>query len=244
MRTFRSAEYFRSADYPECQTYSLAASPICQTVSLALRSGKHFVKSSEKSDQHRRIKFVIRRKNTLPSLITHSIIGIAAGKSLNNDEDSKHLCLLSVVCSVLPDADVIAFLFGVPYSHFFGHRGFFHSPFFGLILSLFVVGIFFRKQETFSSAYRGFFYFFFITSSHGLLDAFTNGGLGIALLSPFDSTRYFFPWTPIEVSPIGIRAFFSEWGIRVILSEMIWVWTPLFLFILLVRKIRNHSAAA
>jgi hypothetical protein len=29
----------------------------------------------------------------------------------------------------------------------------------------------------------------------------------------------------IQVSPIG-RAFFSEYGVRVLLSELVWVWTP------------------
>ncbi|NIM12838.1 MAG: hypothetical protein GTO45_29905 [Candidatus Aminicenantes bacterium] len=54
-----------------------------------------------------------------------------------------------------------------------------------------------------------------LTASHGVLDAFTNGGLGIALLSPFDTTRHFSPWQPIEVAPIGIWAFFSDWGVKV-----------------------------
>ncbi|NIM77978.1 MAG: hypothetical protein GTO20_04240 [Candidatus Aminicenantes bacterium] len=58
-------------------------------------------------------------------------------------------------------------------------------------------------------------YFFLLTASHGVLDAFTNGGLGIALLSPFDTTRHFSPWQPIEVAPIGIWAFFSDWGVKV-----------------------------
>ncbi|MHC4444672.1 MAG: hypothetical protein ACYTF1_17650 [Planctomycetota bacterium] len=45
-----------------------------------------------------------------------------------------------------------------------------------------------------------------ITASHGLLYALTDGGLGIALLSPFDTTRYFFGWIPIQVSPIGFES--------------------------------------
>ena len=86
---------------------------------------------------------------------------------------------------------------------------------------------------------RWFFYlllFFLISASHGILDAFTSGGLGIALLSPFDHTRYFFPWTPIEVSPIGIRAFFSNWGLAVMKSEFVWVWLPS-LFIAVVGRV-------
>ena len=69
-------------------------------------------------------------------------------------------------------------------------------------------------------------YFFLSAASHGLLDALTDGGLGVAFFSPFDRTRYFFPVRPIAVSPIGIREFFSEQGLVVMTSELTWVWLP------------------
>jgi inner membrane protein len=59
-----------------------------------------------------------------------------------------------------------------------------------------------------------------------LLDAMTTGGIGVALLAPFDVTRYFFPWRPIAVSPIGIARFFSERGVAVLLNEAVWVGLP------------------
>jgi inner membrane protein len=74
------------------------------------------------------------------------------------------------------------------------------------------------------------------------LDASTNGGLGIALLSPFDNTRLFFPWTPIEVSPIGVKAFFSTWGLVVIKSELQWIWLPSFMLAVLSTLIRGLAA--
>ena len=67
---------------------------------------------------------------------------------------------------------------------------------------------------------------FVITASHGVLDAMTNGGLGVAFFSPFNTRRYFFPWTPIEVSPIGAGGFFSARGWDVIWSEIMWIWGP------------------
>jgi inner membrane protein len=69
-----------------------------------------------------------------------------------------------------------------------------------------------------------------VTASHGLLDMFTNGGSGVALFAPFDVTRYRFPWTPIEVSPIGMR-FFSERGLETFESEFVWVWIPAILLV-------------
>jgi hypothetical protein len=61
--------------------------------------------------------------------------------------------------------------------------------------------------------------------SHTLLDAMTSGGLGVAFFSPFSNERYFFPWRPIRVSPIGVD-FFGEAGVAVLRSELIWVWIP------------------
>ena len=82
-------------------------------------------------------------------------------------------------------------------------------------------------------------FFFLLSASHGILDAFTNGGLGIALLSPFESTRYFFPWTPIMVSPIGIKGFLSRWGLLVIKSEPLYIWLPSLLLVIASTLIRS-----
>ena len=70
-----------------------------------------------------------------------------------------------------------------------------------------------------------FFWFTAVTASHGLLDALTNGGRGIAFFAPFSDHRYFFPWRPIQVSPIGV-GFFSPRGLRVLASESGWIWVP------------------
>jgi len=69
-------------------------------------------------------------------------------------------------------------------------------------------------------------YLFLATASHGLLDAMTDGGLGVAFFSPFNNDRYFLPWRPIRVSPIGISRFFSDRGLEVLASELLWIWLP------------------
>ena len=69
-------------------------------------------------------------------------------------------------------------------------------------------------------------YLFLCMGSHGVLDALTNGGHGIAFFAPFTNERYFFPSTPIEVSTLNIRRFFEGQGISVIKSEFLWVWLP------------------
>lgn len=175
----------------------------------------------------------------MPSVISHTVVAVASGVALAPQDVPARFWIVAIACSVIPDMDSVGFFFGIPYHHFFGHRGFFHSPFWAFLMSLFVVGLFFHDAKLFTA--RWFFYalfFFLVSASHGILDAFTSGGLGIALLSPFDGTRYFFPWAPIEVSPIGIRPFFSRWGLSVLMSELFWVWLPSFFFAIGGRLIR------
>ncbi len=177
----------------------------------------------------------------MPSIITHAVVAVATGKIASVKKLPGKFWVISILCSVLPDADVIAFKFGISYGHFFGHRGFFHSLTFALVISLIIYFLFFRKEKLFSRPVYVILYFFLLTASHGILDTFTSGGLGIALFSPFDPTRYFAPITPIVVSPIGVAAFFSWWGVEVLLSEMFLVWIPLGFAFFLVNILRKRN---
>ena len=174
----------------------------------------------------------------MPTVITHSVIALSASFGPNTGRKSFKFFFLSIACSILPDADIIGYYWlYTPSYHFFGHRGFFHSPFFAALLSVFIVCLFFRKDAIFSKQWwKLVLYFFLLTASHGLADAFTNGGNGIAFLSPVTNDRYFFPWTPIEVSPLGIKAFLNQRGLKVLLSELLWVWVPIFFIVIFLKK--------
>jgi inner membrane protein len=76
------------------------------------------------------------------------------------------------------------------------------------------------------SRVRAWLYLFLAAASHGLLDAATDGGLGVALLAPFDAERFFSPFRPIAVSPIGLDGFLSARGAAIVWSELLWVWLP------------------
>ena len=173
----------------------------------------------------------------MPTILTHTLIPIVMAKTITDRKMSKRFWLLAIFCSIAPDMDVIGFSLGIEYASFWGHRGFFHSLLFAFILSFLITLLAFRKTSLFSKKWWLICSFFFaVSASHGLLDAFTNGGLGIALFSPFDTTRYFFPWTPIWASPFGIMVLFSFWGYKILVSEIMWVWLPLTI-VLLVTKI-------
>ena len=137
--------------------------------------------------------------------------------------------LLCIGCSIFPDADVLAFKFNIPYSHPFGHRGFTHSIFFAIVFAVIVRWVFCSDVQRGSR--RGWLLvllFFVCTASHGFLDAMTTGGRGVAFFGPFDNTRHFLPtsWRVIKVSPLSASRFFSEWGLQVIKSELVWIGIP------------------
>jgi inner membrane protein len=187
----------------------------------------------------------------MPSLITHAFVALTAGKIGAPRDVPRRFWIFALIGSVLPDLDVLAFRFGIPYSHAFGHRGVFHSLFFALLLSLALVALFPKKMPVFSRQWIwGLMLLGIIIASHGLLDALTNGGKGIALLAPFDQTRYFFPWTPIKVAPLSVKAFFGPWGWTVLKSEWLWVWLPMLGLLLmrmtvsLVRRILHSRVSA
>jgi len=129
-----------------------------------------------------------------------------------------------VALSLLPDLDVVAFRFGIPYGAPFGHRGAMHSLTFALIVGALVwAGAAAAKLKP----YPMFILAFLVVASHGLLDTLTDGGKGIALLWPFTNERYFAPWRPIPVAPIGARLF-SAAGVRLMLYEAV-LFLPVFL---------------
>ena len=160
----------------------------------------------------------------MPSAISHAIVATAIGKVVKPKQVPWWYWALGAAVSAAPDLDVIGFHFGVRYGDFLGHRGFTHSLFFAALLAGLVTIALVGQSQI--SRWRLFLYLFLATASHGILDAMTNGGLGVAFFSPFTNARYFFPFHPIKVSPIGVGRFFSARGLAVIQSEAQWLWVP------------------
>ena len=140
--------------------------------------------------------------------------------------------------SLLPDVDVVGFALGVEYGDPWGHRGATHSLAMSVALGC-AIGLAARwiqrpvlRTALMASA---------VLASHGLLDAMTDGGLGCALLWPSDLTRYFAPWRPIPVAPIGMD-FFSPSGGFVALTEVV-LFSPVLLLAWRPWSIATKSAA-
>jgi inner membrane protein len=174
----------------------------------------------------------------MPTVLTHPAVPLAVGLGLGRDIISPKLLVAGVVASILPDLDVIAFRLEVPYGSALGHRGFTHSLLFAVLVALLGASLHRFLATKFSSA---FFFLLMATASHGMLDAFTTGGFGIAFLWPLSNERYFAPYQLIEVSPIGISRFLSSRGFSVLGSELLWVWAPCIVLGVALARLRWRS---
>lgn len=156
----------------------------------------------------------------MATIMSHALAAGLLYKIISPIKERKTIrfCLVG---AILPDADVLSFTIGIPYEAMLGHRGFTHSILFACLYAGFCL-LFYSGYE---KKWRYYLLFFLSIMFHGIFDMLTNGGFGVGLLIPFSAERFFFPITPIEVSPIGAR-FFSSRGLQVLMSEVLWVGIP------------------
>lgn len=160
----------------------------------------------------------------MPTIFTHALVAAGLGRVLRARRQPARFWWLTALCAILPDFDAITFKLGIPYASMWGHRGFTHSLVFAALTGLLMAYVLWPRRDT---RPRGplALWFAVATATHPLLDMLTNGGLGVALLAPFSAERFFLPWRPVRVSPVG-GGFFSMRGLATLLSEFKWLWLP------------------
>jgi inner membrane protein len=159
----------------------------------------------------------------VPSVFSHAIVGSTL-VACALPRPRATLVVLGAVLAVVPDLDVVGLAFGWGLDDPLGHRGLSHS----LIVAAALAGVAAAAVRLVPSErrWRVWLVLALAAASHGLLDAMTNGGRGVAFFAPFVATRWHFPVRPIEVSPIGVWSFFSRRGFEVLTNEVVWLWLP------------------
>jgi len=160
----------------------------------------------------------------MPTLISHPAVAIGAFPWIRRHLGHPGLLLVGMALTALPDIDVVGFRFGIAYGDLLGHRGLTHSLPFAAAVGAIVAWPAARLSGTRFGVL--WLYFALCLASHGLLDAFTDGGLGIAFLSPFSNERYFFDFRPIHVSALSVQRFFAGDWTGLLASEVQWIWLP------------------
>lgn len=160
----------------------------------------------------------------MPTFVSHAVVGAAFACAAPPTVRLGSFALVAATVSALPDADVLGFALGIPYSHPLGHRGLSHGLPFALTLGA-LASLWLRGRGRPHALALGIL-LAAACASHGVLDAATDGGLGIGFWLPFSDARYFLPWRPIPVSPLEPAAFFSAQGAAILAVEIAWVWIP------------------
>lgn len=173
----------------------------------------------------------------------HIAVGMFAGRAwAPRDAPWRHVfaaCVVGASLAMLPDLDVVAFALHIPYSAPWGHRGAAHSLVVAIVLGC-AVGLFSRIFLRRRAALETGAIAIVVLLSHGLLDTLTDGGLGVALLWPFEMKRFFAPVRPIPVAPIG-AGMFSHRGLYVSIVELV-MFAPLWLAALLWKRRRPSNS--
>lgn len=171
----------------------------------------------------------------MSTIFSHVVVPLSIGLGFGRQMVPWRVLLVGCMFSILPDIDVIGFEYGVSYYSPWGHRGFTHSIFFALLCAA-IATYWFRHLG--AKPVAVFLFLLVSMISHGILDAMTYGGLGIAFAWPFDDARHFFPWRPLPVSTIGFHRFFNYWGKYIVQKEVWLIWLPMlgaFVMILIAR---------
>jgi len=162
----------------------------------------------------------------MASAPTHVVATSAIAAFFHRPRVPWHLWFFGALLAVAPDLDVIMFRFGGKYADLLGHRGLTHSLLAAAVVSFVVVLLFYRDGTGPLTWNQVWLFLFLCMASHGVLDALTKGGLGVAFFAPFSDKRYFFPERPLAVSPLSIKQFLNSRGLAILLNEMRWVWAP------------------
>jgi len=177
----------------------------------------------------------------MASIFGHVAASAALGYAFFPKQVRPATMLLAGFCAFAPDLDVLGFRFGIPYESEWGHRGWTHSLAFAAIFASLLAWAFFRHGSDFRKILC---WCVLATISHPLLDMMTNGGRGCALWWPFSMERLFFPFRPIQVSPMSVSGFLSEWGLMVLASEAVWIGLPCLALAAVAGWLRRMAAAA
>jgi inner membrane protein len=121
--------------------------------------------------------------------------------------------LLAVACALLPDIDHLWLRSGPRY-HEWAHfgvgpvsmlirRGITHSLSFAALAGAAAALL---LRPSWRDGLKLAALLVAVTASHGALDGFTDGDLGVAYFAPFSRARYLFPWRPIVQAEGGLLA--------------------------------------
>lgn len=168
----------------------------------------------------------------MPSLLGHAVAGYTLGAAFHGGRPPRRVVLAALACAMAPDVDWFTGFLGLTDSHGLAHRGATHA----LVAVPLIAGL--AMLVAFRSRLREPRLWLCLgaaTLSHGLLDAWTFGGTGVAFLAPFSDARFAAAWQPLFVSPIPLSGHLLDWFLFALAIELAWLGLPALLITGLLR---------
>jgi len=172
----------------------------------------------------------------MPSLLGHAVAGLAITTAFRGDDLPRRTWPLAAFCAMAPDLDWFVSLLPLHRGHVLNHRGVSHSLFVALLLAAVVFLFAFRREQR-----RGDVWLCLTIAalSHGLLDALTAGGVGVALFMPFSATRWACLWQPGHVAPLPLGRDHTQAFLASLWAEALWIGMPALLLAGYARLVRQ-----
>jgi inner membrane protein len=174
----------------------------------------------------------------MPSVFAHAAAG-AALASVFAPPHMRRLWITAAVCAALPDVDALGRPFGnLTYEATFGgHRGLTHSILFAIVIGGVTAWTFRGNVVSRPGRLRLWLAFGLALASHGVLDALSMIGNGVAFWAPFSWTHYEFLWQPL--GEIGPGPGGPKRSVAVVANELLWVGLPSLIVIAVARLLRR-----
>ncbi|GLH72793.1 hydrolase [Geothrix limicola] len=159
----------------------------------------------------------------MSSLFGHALAGLAISAATTQSRPPRRTWALAMACAVAPDLDWFTDFLGFADHSSLSHRGLSHSLLAALLIAAAAMLLGFRDQLR---SPRHWACMLMAAFSHGLLDACTFGGTGVAFLLPFSAARFVCVWQPIFVSPIPLSGKLLDWLLFSLGTELVWIGIP------------------
>lgn len=176
----------------------------------------------------------------MPSLFGHAAAGLALNAAITNGHAPRRTWVVATLCALAPDVDWFTAFLHLPYGHALTHRGVTHSL---AAAALIAIAAMLLGLRTHLRSPRIWLCMFAAAFSHGLLDACTLGGVGVAAFWPLSHARYVCVWQPIGVSPIPLSAGLFTRFLAALWTEAVWIGLPALLLVTATRAARLRAAS-
>lgn len=190
----------------------------------------------------------------MASLLVHAILPLVVVEAIPLTRGRRRkLRWLGVALACAPDLDMATFAFELRTTDLWGHRGAWHSLGMAALAATVVTLIFFRFPPRGSAPgshvrkalfWRSFAFLLGAAASHGVLDAFTAGEAGVALLWPLSTARWLSPVDIVAACPGGASEYFSHWGLLTFANELLFIVIPSLLLLGIYRHLARRPGTA